>query len=485
MSLPTQQRPQSDKTSQVFTRLLSVLAVLLIAVAIVWWGWLADPAFFLRGGGYIKTMTGQEATINQPEETQPQAKSRVVKKLSQGKLARLLAAAKADFIAVAETERAAENYMELFRAALELEDFEQADMYLFRIRELRPDSPDLLAGEQRLASARQERTERVMQQARQRREARSAELKRQRIAKVTKKHWEDFERSMQADDLDKAADILVKVRNLNPEETGLAARKQRVAAARQERADRLAEQERRLAAVLKKLTEEMVEIPGGTFRMGDLSGDGLENERPVHSVTLPAFRMSKYEVTFDQWDTCVADGGCQDYRPNDNGWGRGNRPVINVSWYDIQSFIFWLNNKTGGGYRLPTESEWEYAARAGSTTEYSWGNSIGHNRANCSYDCGDRWERAAPVGSFAANAWGLHDMHGNVWEWVQGCSIDSYVGAPTDGSAWTKGSCRSTRVVRGGSWVTGPRYLRSAYRGKHAFRSRKSGHQGFRLVQDR
>ena len=95
-----------------------------------------------------------------------------------------------------------------------------------------------------------------------------------------------------------------------------------------------------MVAVLKKLTEEMVEIRGGTFRMGNLSGDGLENERPVHSVALPAFRMSKYDVTFEQWDTCVADGGCQNYTPNDNGWGRGTRPVIYVSWYDIRSFIF-------------------------------------------------------------------------------------------------------------------------------------------------
>ena len=484
MNLPRQQRQQSDKTSKVFTRLLSALAILLIAGAVAWWGWLADPAFFRQGGGYILTVTEQEATINQPEETQLQAKRRVVKKLSEAELARLLAAAEADFIAVAETERAVENYMELFRVALEQEDFEQADTYLYRIRELRPDSPVLLAGEQRLASARQERTERLMQQARQRQEARSTELKRQRIAKVIKEHWEDFEKSMQADDLDKAADILVKVRNLNPQEPELAAGEQRLAKTKQARAKRLAEQEKRLVAVLKKLTEDMVEIPGGTFRMGDLSGEGFENERPVHSVSLPAFRMSKYEVTFDQWDTCVADGGCGNYTPNDNGWGRGNRPVINVSWYDIRSFIFWLNSKTTGGYHLPTESEWEYAARAGSTTEYSWGNSIGYNRANCNDDCGDRWERAAPVGRFPANAWGLHDMHGNVWEWVQGCSIHSYEGAPTDGSAWIKG-CRTHPVVRGGSWATGPRYLRSAYRARYGHRSRNSGHQGFRLAQDR
>ena len=473
MGLPTQQRPQSEETSQVFTRLLSVLAVLLIGGAVVWWGWLADPAFFRQGGGYIQTVMKREATINQPEDTQLKTKRRVVKKLTVAEVARLLAVAKADFIAVAEMEQAIGNYMELFRAALEREDFEQADTYLYRIREVRPDSPALLAGEQRLAAARKERAERLIQQARQ-----------QKIAKVIKGHWEDFEQLMEAYDLVKAADILVLIRNLNPEEPELATGKQRLAASKQERADRLAEQERQLAAVLKKLTEEMVEIPGGTFRMGDLSGDGRKNERPVHSVTLPAFRMSKYEVTFDQWDTCVADGGCQNYTPSDNGWGRGNRPVINVSWYDIRSFIFWLNSKTATGYRLPTESEWEFAARAGSTTEYSWGNSIGYNRANCNEDCGDHWEHTAPVGSFTANAWGLHDMHGNVWEWVQGCSIHSYEGAPTDGSTWMKG-CSTHPVVRGGSWATGPRYLRSAHRARYGHRSRNSGHQGFRLVQDR
>ncbi len=165
---------------------------------------------------------------------------------------------------------------------------------------------------------------------------------------------------------------------------------------------------------------EMIDIPGGTFRMGDLSGEGFYDELPVHSVTVPAFRLGKYEVTFAQWDACVADGGCGGFSPNDKGWGRGNRPVIWVSWDDAQSFIKWLNGKTGGNYRLPTEAEWEYAARAKSTTEYSWGNDIGSNRANCDDDeCGDSYEYTAPVGSFPANAWGLHDMHGNVWEWVQ------------------------------------------------------------------
>ena len=191
--------------------------------------------------------------------------------------------------------------------------------------------------------------------------------------------------------------------------------------------------------------------------------------------------MGKHEVTFAQWDACVADGGCGGYTPDDDE-GRGNRPVIYVSWDDIQLFIDWLNARTGGNYRLPTEAEWEYAARAGSTTKYSWGNSIGSNRANCLNDgCGESLEyddRTAPVGSFSANAWGLHDMHGNVWEWVQDCYNDSYVGAPTDGSAWTSGDC-GQRVGRGGAWSDTPRGLRSAARSGGTRSSRYSSMSAF------
>ena len=237
-------------------------------------------------------------------------------------------------------------------------------------------------------------------------------------------------------------------------------------------------------AQAQSLNIEMVEIPGGTFRMGDMSGEGGDDERPVHSVTVPAFKMGKHEVTFAQWDACVADGGCSRYSPDADWGGRGNRPVIDVSWDKIQKFIDWLNAKTGGNYRLPTEAEWEYAARAGSTTLYSWGNSIGSNRANCLNDyCGDRWRYTALVGSFSANAWGIHDMHGNVWEWVQDCDHDSYVGAPTDGSAWTSGDC-SVRVIRGGSWDGYPRHLRSAIRRGYA-RSYRHNYVGFRLAQDK
>lgn len=227
---------------------------------------------------------------------------------------------------------------------------------------------------------------------------------------------------------------------------------------------------------------EMVAIPSGRFRMGDLIGDWGGDQYPVHSVTMPAFSMGKYEVTFAQWDACVADGGCGGYTPNEEGWGRGKRPVINVSWDDIQGFIQWLNGRTDGNYRLPSEAEWEYAMRAGSTTEYSWGNDIGSNRANCDASCGDSYEYRAPIGSFPANAWGLHDMHGNVSEWVQDCGNSSYSGAPSDGRAWLSGNC-GRRMIRGGSWFLRPGILSSATRLSDTH-SLRSAHVGFRLAQD-
>ena len=192
------------------------------------------------------------------------------------------------------------------------------------------------------------------------------------------------------------------------------------------------------------------------------------DEGPLHRVVIGApFAVGVYEVTFAEWDACASAGGCGGYRPDDEGWGSGRRPVVNVSWEDAQSYVAWLSRETGESYRLLSESEWEYAARAGTVTRYWWGDDIGRNRANC-YGCGSRWdfERTAPVGSFAANGFGLHDVHGNVWEWVQDCWNDSYAGAPGDGSAWESGYC-ARRVLRGGSWLYIPRYVRAAIRGRH------------------
>ena len=211
---------------------------------------------------------------------------------------------------------------------------------------------------------------------------------------------------------------------------------------------------------------EMVVIPAGSFRMGCLNNDGdcAPDEFPVHTVNVPRFALSKYEVTFEQWDACVAAGGCNGDRPNDEGWGRGDRPVIHMSWSDAQSYVSWLSQQTGREYRLPSEAEWEYAARAGTETKYHWGNEIGVNRANCT-GCGSQWDgrQTAPVGSFAPNAWGLHDMHGNVLEWTEDCWNSSYRGAPTDGSAWLSGAC-GRPVNRGSGWSNHPHHLRVADR---------------------
>jgi formylglycine-generating enzyme required for sulfatase activity/lysophospholipase L1-like esterase len=214
----------------------------------------------------------------------------------------------------------------------------------------------------------------------------------------------------------------------------------------------------------------MIVVPAGSFMMG--SNDGDADEKPMHKVTIARpFAVGKFDVTFAEWDACVAAGGCK-HMPQDRGWGRGTRPVINVSWDDImKEYLPWLSRKTGKTYRLLTEAEWEYAARgvidaSAVHTNYSWGNDVGKNLANCN-GCGSQWDakQSAPVGSFKPNTFGLYDIHGNVRQWVQDCYHDSYQGAPADGSAWVT-SCTdgSRRVLRGGSWHVDPQDLRAAYR---------------------
>ena len=186
---------------------------------------------------------------------------------------------------------------------------------------------------------------------------------------------------------------------------------------------------------------EMVVVPPGSFRMGDLHRGGYFSEKLIHAVRIDhAFAVGKFEVTFDEWAACVSDGGCNGYRPDDLGWGRSDRPVFHISWQDAKTYVKWLSRKTGKKYRLLSEAEWEYAARATSQTMFPWGNSIGSGYANCD-GCGSVWDDdlTAPVGSFAPNAFGLHDMHGNVYEWVEDCWHSDYEGAPSDGSAWTSG----------------------------------------------
>ena len=592
----TRQAPAPDKKPKTATRWMSAIGVLLLIGAGVWWGMQEYPEWFgqsteespaVSEPETLKDMPGesqqesetelsqeavvsteQTALLEQKQIEQPPPKEPVLS-AEKAEVSRLLAAAEADLKArrltspagnnawdryqqvleleptnpdaIKGMERVIGSYMELFSAAVEDEDFDKATGYLTKIRELHPDSLVLEEGEQSLAAAKQARADRLAEQERQRQaeeDERQAELEQQRIAKAIKEHWTAFEVAFQAQDLNEAASFLVQIRDLNPEEPALAAGEQRLAELERQLIEQiveeqrvafdaaleaedldeaddiltmirdmdpehrgLAEREERLADVRQTALEreyagEMVDIPGGTFRMGDLSGEGDDDELPVHTVKVPAFRMGKYEVTFAQWDACVAGGGCGGYRPDDEGWGRDNRPVINVSWDDAQSFINWLNDKTGGKFRLPTEAEWEYAASAGSTTKYHFGNSESQlcryaNHADDSTDYSNRnkacsdgvGRRTATVGRYLPNNYGLHDMHGNVWEWVHDCWNDNYMGAPSDGIAWVSGDC-SQRVARGGAWLNLPGGLRASKRTGDIKSGRFSG-QGFRLAQDK
>jgi formylglycine-generating enzyme required for sulfatase activity len=225
---------------------------------------------------------------------------------------------------------------------------------------------------------------------------------------------------------------------------------------------------------------DMVVIPAGSFMMGA----GETGEGPPRRVTISKpFGVGRFEVTFTEWEACVAAKGCS-RTPDDSRWGRGNRPVINVSWDETKQYVAWLSRKTGKTYRLLTEAEWEYAARAGSTTNYNWGNDIGQGNAQCT-GCGSPLDekQTAPVGSFKPNAFGLHDMHGNVWEWVEDCWEGDLSGAPNDGSARRSG-CDDDRerVQRGGAFLHGPRVLWSTVRNNYSRDARANG-VGFRVAR--
>ena len=234
----------------------------------------------------------------------------------------------------------------------------------------------------------------------------------------------------------------------------------------------------------------MAVVPPGSCPMGSPeSEEGREDgEGPRHEVRIEkAFAVGIYAVTFAEWDACAAAGGCGGYRPHDEGWGRGRRPVINVSWDDAQSYVSWLRRKTGKQYRLLSEAEWEYAARAGTTTRFSFGDALSPSEANYGGTVG----RTQPAGSYAANGFGLYDMHGNVWEWVQDRWNKNYEGAPNDGTAWETQNIvermqerrhGGRRVLRGGSWSNDPVSLRSAARAKLVAGFR--GVSGFRVARE-
>jgi len=217
----------------------------------------------------------------------------------------------------------------------------------------------------------------------------------------------------------------------------------------------------------------MVVVPAGSFIMGSPADETNRetSEGPQHQVTFARqFAVGRFAVTFEEWDACVADGGCNGYRPKDEGWGRGRRPAINVSWDDAKAYVAWLSKKTGKTYRLLSEAEREYVTRAGTTTPFWWGTSIATSQANYdgagTYGGGPKGEvrhRTVPVDSFLPNPWGLYQVHGNVSEWVEDCWHESYDGAPSNGSSWTSGNC-IRRVTRGGSWFNPPVLIRSAAR---------------------
>ena len=233
----------------------------------------------------------------------------------------------------------------------------------------------------------------------------------------------------------------------------------------------------------------LVPIPPGTFEMGERNCTEADERFscPAREVTLAGYELGKDEVTFAQWAACLADGGCGASMPSDEAWGRGDRPVINVRWNDAKRYTGWLSGKVKRDCRLPSEAQWEYAARAGTTTEYALpppgGSDDLQGLANCA-DCGGQWggERTAPVGQFAANAWGLRDMHGNVWEWVEDCWEDNYKSAPNNDQPRREGDGGDCpRVLRGGSWDNDRDLARSAFRGR-SYPSGRLIDVGFRVV---
>lgn len=232
---------------------------------------------------------------------------------------------------------------------------------------------------------------------------------------------------------------------------------------------------------------EMVNIPAGSFKQGCVTGVECDpDEKPVHKVEIAPFSIGKYEVTFQQWDECVQAKACP-HKPDDSGWGRGDRPVINVSFEDVGLYLKWLSKESGKEYRLPTESEWEFAARAGAMTKYSWGNQRpscsrkknngakfdGGKKSRCPAVVDGNMVGPAPVGEYKANKWALHDIHGNVWEMTSSCYSENYKSDEFK-------NCLK-RVIRGGAWSSKGKHLRLANRGRAGI-IKRAENIGFRVV---
>ncbi len=358
------------------------------------------------------------------------------------------------------------DFKRKFEESLGRKDFDAAGRYVESLRSVNASARLLSQLGDRLSSARA--AERSRQEAERARRA-AEEAERLRQAKI-ERYKGKFEEALEDEAFDRADGYVDSLRAVDAEASTLSGLVRGLSAGR--------EAQRLRGTVGGKFRDcadcpEMVVVPSGSFMMGSPGGEEgrYDNEGPRHRVVIGyRFAVGVYEVTFAQWDACASAGGCGGYRPSDRGWGRGNRPVINVSWDDAQLYVQWLSEKTGARYRLLSESEWEYVARAETTTPFHFGSTISTDQANYNgkhtYGGGRKGlyrEKTVSVGSFSANGWGLYDVHGNVWEWVEDCGNDSYTGAPAEGSAWERGDC-SKRVLRGGSWYVYPGNLRAADR---------------------
>lgn len=376
------------------------------------------------------------------------------------------------------------RYVGMFESALDGKEFERAEGYVSRIRGVWADAPVLSGLEGRLSAARNAETRRIQEAAR------AKEAERRRQAKI-ERYTGKFNAALSGKYFDTAGGYIDSLRRTDESGSKLSDMEGRLSSARE--AEVLRREERRVGRVFRDCAAcpEMVIVPSGSYTMGSPgSEEGREDdEGPRHVVRIDdRFAVGVYEVTFAQWDACANAGGCGGYIPDDEGWGRGNRPVINVNWQDALSYVRWLSGRTGETYRLLSESEWEYVARAGTTTSFHFGKTISTYQANYNgnytYGSGIKGvyrERTLAVGSFPSNAWGLHDVHGNVWEWVGDCWNASYGGAPSGGSAWESGDC-SNRILRGGSWFSFPRLLRSAVRSRFSAEDRDD-YIGFRVAR--
>lgn len=411
--------------------------------------------------------------------------------------------------AVEGLRRVAEKYERWARTALDRGDFDKARRYLGKFRELSPEAPAVGEIEGEIARIERER---------------EADANRK---SETRKYTRLAREALNEGDLDRARRHLAKLRESNPKAPALDEIERRIAQIERDReterkAQQAAEAKRKAAEAKRKLEEEerkrkerlaallnkkiqdcdecpeMVVLPPGSFVMGSPpSEEGRRNnEDHAHEVKIPApLAVSKFEVTFRQWDACVEAGGCNGYEPSDKDRGRGRNAVFNVNWHDAQSYVQWLSRKTGKRYRLLSEAEWEYAARARTRTSRYWGRDIseqcayanGRDETSAEFigwwtgaPCADGYTFVAPVGKYRANEFGLFDMLGNLWEWTQDCWHGSYAGAPADGSAWTAGGDCGARVLRGGSYGSKPDKIRAAVRSMGTLDQRK-GTIGFRV----